>query len=47
MPSEMVEIMTVLIKSNLQSILHYKIMKYFAQLAQKEGLFFFKQEELT
>jgi hypothetical protein len=47
MPSEMVEIMTVLIKSNLQSILPDKIRKYFAQHAQKEGLFFLKQQELT
>jgi hypothetical protein len=47
MPSEMVEIMTVMIKSNLQSILQDKISKNFTQLAQKVGLFFFKQGELT
>jgi len=39
--------MIIVIKSNLQSILPYKIRKYFAQHAQKEGLFFLKQEELT
>jgi hypothetical protein len=47
MPSEIVEIMTIVIKSNLQIILRDKFSKYFTQLAQKEGLFFFRQEELT
>jgi hypothetical protein len=47
MPSEIVEIMTMVIKSNLQSILRDKFSKYFTQLAQKEGLFFLNQQELT
>jgi len=34
--------MTVVIKSNLQSILRHKFSKYFTQHTQKVGLFFFK-----